>query len=166
MTHKTTGHLLAILAIFASAAAIGQNPGSSVPENQELANAQALLQAGREEIIREELRMSDEESADFWPVYEEYIAALGIIRDRKANLIAGFLQAYRDGEFTAEYAEWLITENFEIKGVWLQTQMTFAPRFREVMPAVQVARFFQLENKMDAEVDAQLALVIPLVDAM
>jgi hypothetical protein len=39
------------------------------------------------------------------------------------------------------------------------------PRFREVLPVLKVARFYQLENKMDAEIDAQLALVIPLVES-
>jgi hypothetical protein len=36
--------------------------------------------------------------------------------------------------------------------------------FRTVLPVQEVARFYQLENKMDAEVDAQLALAIPLLE--
>lgn len=46
----------------------------------------------------------------------------------------------------------------------LQVQRDFVARFAEALTTVKVARFYQLENKMDAEVDAQLALVVPLVE--
>ena len=36
--------------------------------------------------------------------------------------------------------------------------------FPSVLPVQEVARFYQLENKMDAEVDAQLALAVPLLE--
>ena len=36
----------------------------------------------------------------------------------------------------------------------------------KVPPELKVARFYQLENKMDAELDAQLALFVPLVEVM
>lgn len=67
---------------------------------------------------------------------------------------------------TNEYADGLIKDNFEIKGDLLQIQKKFVRRFRKVLPALKVARFYQLENKMDAEIDAQLALFVPLVEGM
>lgn len=164
MRHKINHFFTMIFALAVTSAALGQSDSSDVLDKPELANARALLQAGREQIIREDLQMSDEASAGFWPVYEKYIVALGVVRDRKAQLVAGFMQAYRDGEFSDEYAEWLIEENFEIKAEWMRIQRSFAPHFREVLPVVKVARFYQLENKMDAEVDAQLALLVPLVE--
>ena len=47
---------------------------------------------------------------------------------------------------------------------WLRVQQKFVRKFRKVLPEVKVARFYQLENKMDAEVEAQLAVVVPLVE--
>ena len=121
-------------------------------------------QAGRDQIIREDLDLTEQELAAFWPVYQEYLARLALIRNRKATLISRFLDAYRQGEFTDEFAEWLIRENFEIKHSWAGLQEDFVPRFREVLPVQKVARFYQLENKMDAEVDAQLAIAVPLIE--
>jgi hypothetical protein len=135
-----------------------------VVENPELENARALLQAGRADIIREDLRMTDEESEGFWPVYEKYHAEIMVIRDRHAVMVAGFLLSYREGIFTDEFAEDLIDENFEIKRGLLKVQTKYVSKFRKVLPVVKVARFYQLENKMDAEVDAQLAFVIPLIE--
>jgi len=164
MRHKTVQFLATITSLLLMMNALGQGESGTALGNPELAQARALLQAGREQIIREELRLTEEEAEGFWPVYAEYIAELAVVRDRKAKLVAGFMQAYRDGTFSDEYAEWLIDENFAIRSEWMRVQQQFLPRFRYVLPVVKVARFYQLENKMDAEVDAQLALVVPLVE--
>jgi hypothetical protein len=38
------------------------------------------------------------------------------------------------------------------------------PTFKKSLPALKVARFYQLENKIEAEIDAQLALAVPLIE--
>ncbi len=164
MRYISLRHLLALLALLGSVAVFAQSSDSNILENQALANARTLLQAGRADIIREDLRMSDEESAGFWPVYETYHAAVMVIRDRQARMVADFLKTYREGALTNEYAGKLIEDHFDIKGELLKTQKKFLRQFRKVLPELKVARFYQLENKMDAEVDAQLALFVPLVE--
>jgi hypothetical protein len=39
----------------------------------------------------------------------------------------------------------------------------YAPRFRRVLPPVKVARLYQIENKMRALVNYELAREIPLI---
>ena len=167
MRHMIVRVLTMTLVALGGGQTLAQEDPATALQNPELQNARALLQAGREQIVRElreDLQMTEEESAGFWPIYAAYIEALSPVRERKALLIARFLSAYRHGEFDAAFAEWLIDENFAIKRQWVATQQEFVPKFRDVLPVVKVARFFQLENKMDAEVDAQLAMVIPLVE--
>ena len=166
MKYSTVQFLSLVLVLLGGMAAHAQGFDSGVPENPELANARALLQAGREEIIREDLQMTEMESSAFWPVYNEYRYELMVVRDKHATMVAGFVQAYRDAAFTDEFAEKLIKDHFEIKSALLDIQKRYVPRLREVLPVLKVARFYQLENKMDAELNAQLALVIPLVEAM
>ncbi len=141
---------------------LGAGPATS--QNTQLDQARAELQSGRDQIIRDDLQLSESELNAFWPVYEEYVAALSPLRDRKAQLITQFLEAYQAGSFSDEFANWLIEENFAIKANWMKIQLDFVPRFRDVLSVQQVARFVQLENKLDAEVDAQLAIAIPLVE--
>ena len=149
---------LMVIAIRMAGAAV---PASS--QSPELEQARNELQAGRDQIILEELRMSPEQRAEFWPIYRAYVARLAPLRDRKAELVRQFVAAYEAGEFDDEFAEWLIEENFAIKEAWLGVQKEFQAGFRTVLPVQEVARFYQLENKMDAEVDAQLALAVPLL---
>jgi hypothetical protein len=166
MRYRVTRNALAILLLLGSAITFGQDSASNILDNEDLANARALLQAGRADIIREELRLTAEESAGFWPVYDKYHNALGVVRDRKAQMVAEFLEAYRAGTTGNEYAEEMIKEHFEIKSDLLKIQKKFLRQFRKVLPELKVARFYQLESKMDAELEAQLALFVPLVEAM
>ena len=138
--------------------------GAVLAQSSQFEQARNELQAGRDQVIRQELRLTAEQQAEFWPIYRAYLARLAPLRDRKAQLVQKFVESYEAGEFADDFAEWLIEENFAIKEAWLGVQKEFAAGFRTVLPAQEVARFYQLENKMDAEVDAQLALAVPLLE--
>jgi hypothetical protein len=138
--------------------------GTVIGQSSQIDQARNELQAGRDQVIRQELGLTAEQQAEFWPIYRAYLARLAPLRDRKAQLVQKFVEAYEAGQFDDEFAEWLITENFAIKDAWLGVQKEFAAGFRTVLPVQEVARFYQLENKMDAEVDAQLALAVPLLE--
>jgi hypothetical protein len=155
---------MTLLVLLAGLAAFGQAAASGTSDNPELANARALLQAGREQVIRDDLQLTEKEAAAFWPVYRGYRAEKRIVQDRRADMVADFLKRHDQDGFTDEYAEQLIKGHFDVETAILEVQMRYVPMFRGVLPALKVARFYQLENKMDAEVDAQLALVVPLVE--
>jgi hypothetical protein len=44
----------------------------------------------------------------------------------------------------------------------LQTQQEFVPKFRAVLPGVLVTRFFQIDSKMRAMVQCNIAQMVPL----
>lgn len=158
MRHKVIGILATLPALLVVTTIFGQNMST------EIANARAELQAGRDQIIREDLQLAEEELAAFWPVYQDYVTELTTVRDRKAKLVGEFMRAYQSGEFSDEFSDWLIAENFAIREAWTALQKSYVAKFEAVLTVQGIARFYQLENKMDAEVDAQLALVIPLVE--
>ena len=87
-----------------------------------------------------------------------------MVRDRYAAMIGGFLRAYDAGDLNDAYAEELLDEWLQYKEDLLKVQKQHVRKFRKVLPVRKVARFYQLENKMDAEVDVQLALAIPLLE--
>jgi len=122
-----------------------------------------MVQAGREQIIRAELLLSDEEAAAFWPVYAEYQAETAAIMDRYTAMLTEYVQRYDAGDLDDGYAEKLLEEFFGIKRELLEVQMNYVPTFKTAIPSLKVAQFFQLENKITAEVDSQLAIAIPLI---
>jgi len=54
---------------------------------------------------------------------------------------------------------------FGIKQELLDIKKNYLPKFKGVLPALKVARFYQLENKIEAEIDSQLALAVPLIES-
>lgn len=133
-------------------------------QDSEFGDARALLQTGRVEIIKDELRFTEEEAAAFWPVYDEYQSDLAVVKNRYANLVSSFLDAYRAGTVSEQFAEQLIDDYLDIQEDLLKIKKRYLGDFRKALPARKAARFYQLENKMDAQLEAQLSLVIPLID--
>jgi hypothetical protein len=127
-------------------------------------NARLLLQAGREEIIRVEMRLSSSEDAEFWPVYDKYQSDLTLVRNRHAMLLTDYIQAYRSGTVSAAFADKLVDDFLDIQSDILKIKKKHLKDFRKVLPARKAARYYQLENKMDAELEGQLSLVVPLID--
>jgi hypothetical protein len=130
-----------------------------------LAEARALLKAGREELVREELFLTESESAAFWPVYEQYRDEVDTIRDRQAKIISIYVEAYWAARLGDELAEKILEVHFLIEKDLLATGKKYVPRFRKVIATAKVTRFYQLENKLDAEIDVALAQLIPLYEA-
>lgn len=132
--------------------------------SDDVAAGRAMVQAGREELIRSELRLTDEETAAFWPIYEAYQAETSAIGDRYTAMLTEYVDRYNRGDLSNEYATDLLEVHFGVKQDLLNLQTDYLPKFMEALPALKVAQFYQLENKIRAEIDAQLAVVVPLID--
>ena len=130
-----------------------------------LAEARALLKAGREELVREELYLTESERAAFWPVYAQYRSEIDAIRERQAKIISIYMEAYWDARLGDDLAEKILEVHFLIEKDLLATEKKYVSRFRNVIATAKVTRFYQLENKLDAEIDVALAQLIPLYEA-
>jgi hypothetical protein len=152
------------LALFVGDAAMAQASEPVSQSSNEMQQARALLNAGREDIVREEIRFSDEESAAFWPLYERYQADLQIVRDRYAELLGSYLDAYRAGNVSEEMANQIIDDYLQIQVDRLNIKKEYLSDFRKVLPARKAARFYQLENKIQLGLESQLSTIVPLID--
>jgi len=166
MSPTNIRHILIVLVLLGTGSAFGQASDQDILENEELANARALLQAGRVEIIQDELLLNDDESASFWPVYDKYHAEIMTVRDRQTMIVTEFLKGNRAGTLDNDYAEDFVKNSFEIRSDLLKIQEKYIRRFHQVLPALKVARFYQLESQMDAQIDARLAVFVPLIEVM
>ena len=158
--------LIVILVLLMSPQLVGQEANTDAAAALEFAEARALIRAGRKDIVREEMQLSQEEQAEFWSAYDSYRADLNPISDRYAALVTTYVEAYRAGAVTEKFANKLIDDYLDIQSEILDVRKKHLRIFRKALPALKAARFYQLENKIDAELEAQLALVIPLIDPL
>lgn len=153
--------VLSIVVLCATAVAGGQQDSAAASQ---LAEARALIQESQNTIVREELRLSAAEDAAFWPLYGRYRAALQPIQDRYVDMVVEYMRNYEAGLFSDEYTKRMLDDYFEIKSDMLRERKNFLPQFGEILPTRKVALFYQLENKFFANVDAELALAVPLIE--
>lgn len=122
---------------------------------------QTQLKADRQAVVAANLPLTDGESKIFWPVYKEYRAEVEQIGDRVAKLVVAYAANFDTMNDTK--AEAFFKEQMEIDRARVALREKWVPRVRKVLPTLKAARFFQIENKIDAIVMLTLASEIPLV---
>ena len=114
----------------------------------------------RRDIVRSNMLLTESESAQFWPLYDQYRAERQKIGDRKVRLISDFL-AQRNS-MSEDQARALAKENFAIEKDKIALQDKWYGKMTKVLSERTVARFFQIDQKLDAAADMALAATIPL----
>jgi hypothetical protein len=144
--------------------ALNAQAQDDVLANADMQAARASIEATQEAFIRNDLGLTAEEAAAFWPLFERYRSDTLPLRDRYVVLFADFLRRYDAGTLTAEHAEAMLREFFEVRIGLLQIRETYIDDFAEILPMLKVVRLYQLENKLTADVEAELSLIVPLVE--
>lgn len=121
----------------------------------------AAIQAERQVIVTRAMDLTPKEMETFWPLYREYRLEAARLGDRLVALIQRYAAAYDD--LTDATADKLLSDYLKIERARVDMRAKFLPRFKKVLPAKKVARFYQLENKLDIAVLSELAENIPLV---
>jgi hypothetical protein len=149
-----------VLALCAFAPAAG---AQTVDQWSAVQQLQADIKADRQAVVTLNLPLTEAEAKAFWPIYREYRTEMERLSDRTVKLIAAYAANFtlmNDERATAFFNEWLAIER-ERSGI----RDKYVPRFRGVLPGQKAARYFQIENKLDAIINLQLASEIPLVPA-
>ena len=125
------------------------------------------------EIVKEKIRtdkklfmatnmqLTESEAKAFWPVYDAYQAELAKLRDREIQLIGDFAANYRT--MSDDVAKNLLDDALAIDSDHMRLRQSYLLKFRGVLPETKVARYYQLESKIDAVLEYELARKIPLV---
>lgn len=128
----------------------------------EIALTRSAVQQDRQAIVAKFMDFNESQSRVFWPVYRDYRSAVAAADDRMVTILEKLID--RHGVISDREADDLMDQYLRFEQEKLELQYTYLKRFRKILPFKQVARLFQLENKMDAVVRYELATKVPLVD--
>lgn len=145
---------IVLLVVFA-----GRIASSQITNEIEL--TRTVVQSQRQAIVEAALNLTESESAGFWPLYQSYREDMARIEDRSVELITEYGENY--DILTEEQAESMLQEHMDIQRAELKIRKKYLKSLRKVIPPMKLTRFYQLENKMDAVIDYELALEIPLI---
>ena len=119
------------------------------------------IKADKKLIVAENMQLTEKEGKAFWPVYEKYQSELFLLRVRTLNLIKDYAASYE--KMTNSTPKKLIDEYMTIETLRLKLNKAYLPEFRKVLPDIKVARYYQIENKINAVLYYELAMNIPLL---
>jgi hypothetical protein len=145
------------------------NPQSATPQGntQDVISDRDLdllrrdIRSQRKQLIASNLKLTDEEATKFWPVYDQYVAELITINDRKFALIQEYADNY--GKLTNEqslsFARRWLDADIEIA----QLRQKYVPIVAKVLEGRKAATFFQLDRRIAMMIELQLSSQMPLV---
>lgn len=119
------------------------------------------VRADKKVVVAGVLDLTDTEARGFWPVYGAYQSDMIEYYDRVAKLLVDYTSAYET--MSDDTATQLLGQLLALETDYAALLTRYLPRFQRVLPPRKVARFYQLENKLRALLDYQLARDIPLV---
>jgi hypothetical protein len=139
---------------------------TAIAQDKQADNLQIFLEkirADKKLLVAENMQLTNSEAKAFWPVYEQYQDELFLLRMRTAKLIKDYADSYK--KMTNETAKKMIDEYLTIEALGLKLRKTYLPRFEKVLSPMKTARYYQIENKIQAALYYELAQNIPLITA-
>jgi len=148
---------------FAAAAVVGALLAAPVfaQAKSDVELSRDVLQAQRKLLVSENLTLTEAEGTAFWPVFDKYAAEQRKLNDRLVKTIESFAAEY--DTLTDQRAVEMLKESLSIREDRNKLRRTYLERFSKTITGKKLARFFQIDSKIDALLDAKIAEVIPLV---
>lgn len=139
-----------------------QGTAPSGVSDQDIRLLRKDLRSAHKQIIAANLELTDAEAQAFWPLFDQYTAEQIKINDTKLSIIKDYATNYQT--LTDSQAQSLVKRSAEVDQSALQLRMKYLPMVEKVLSGKKAARFFQLERRINALVDLQVASEIPLVE--
>jgi hypothetical protein len=152
-----------ILVLAASSMATAQAPAAKAPDVDKLIElVRKDVRGQKADIIAKTMNFDATQAASFWPVYKAYEAErqalgnerLGVIQD-----LAEHFETLNDAK-----AKGLLDRSIAIEEKRVALEKRYAGEFLKVLPAKTVARFFQVESRLNNLISLELSSQIPLVN--
>ena len=121
------------------------------------------MEAKKKVHIAKHMQLSGQQDKDFWAVYSNYERDLDDIYRRKFDLVVNFRQANEANQITDNLAAKMLDEFFSIENDKLLVKQKYIGEFRKILPNRKVTLFYQIDNKLDAIVNHEIAIKLNLL---
>ena len=152
---------LSTLFVTAICLAVVANVWAQFEDDRAVQLTRSAIQAERQAVLAANLELSEKEKAIFWPLYEEYRNALESAISTRVDLLNKYFASYET--LTDQEATALLEKHLAWEKEVLKVRSTYAKKMSKALSGKTVAKFFQIENKMDIIVEYEMAGEIPLI---
>ena len=154
--------VLAVAFVASSTAALAQTETSAgVNVDTDVALLRRDLRADKKKLIALNVPLTETEATKFWPLYDQYAAAMSKHYDEFYALIKEYAQKQKtitDAEATSMLTKWA-----DLQVRLTQTRAKHIPIITTAIPGRKAALFFQIDRRLYALMDLQIAMQVPLL---
>ena len=137
-----------------------KSPDDKAQTAEEIRLTRETINNERQALVTRAMDLTPEEMQRFWPLYRQYRLAASKVGDRIITLITTYADNYQN--LTDKVADKLLTEFVRLEEERARLKAQYLPKFKKVLPPKKVARFYQIENKLDTALLAEMGQAIPL----
>ena len=121
------------------------------------------LSTTKVETIRRVMKLNQEESQVFWPLYREYELELFKLMDMRLDLIVQFVTDHMNGTFTNARAVDTATKFFKLKEGRIALWKKYYGKFEKALSPIRAAQFVQIEHQIALLIDLSIASEMPVI---
>jgi hypothetical protein len=148
-----------LVLLTASPFAVHAQQDASVRADEQIILKQVMTD--KRAVYTQALKLTDDESRKFWPVYDEYEAKIKKLDDRFLNLVNDFAAKY--STMTDADASQMLETKMKIERERMDLKQTYTRKVAKVLPATKALRYAQVETRIDNELRRNVYSMIPLV---
>jgi hypothetical protein len=134
---------------------------TGVEVEKDLALVRRNLRAEKKKILAANVPLTETEATKFWPVYDQYAADMSKHYDEFYAVIKDY--AANQKTLTDAQAISMVKRWSDIQVELAQTRQKWVPAIEKVIPGKKAALFFQIDRRLYALMDLQVASEVPLV---
>jgi hypothetical protein len=156
----------AVIATAQQPAAAPQQPAAApgAADSQKLVEAMRKdVRAARADIVAKNMQLDATTAAAFWPVYKQYETDYVKLGDEQLAIIKDYAAAWNASSLTDAKAKDLLDRSMACDEKVRALQARYLGEMSKVLPAKTVARFYQVQNRLNALQTLTLSSEIPLV---
>ena len=160
---------LACVGVLALAGTLAAAQTPPTPEQTQEANLKAYIGMMRQDlkkdkvsILTEIMDLGPEQSAKFWPVYNEYDQALTKLKDERL----AFIRMYADNasSLSDDMATKIATGMMDVESRMQGLRKQYFPRVSKVLTPKGAVRWLQVEAQVEKLIDLQILSNLPIVE--
>jgi hypothetical protein len=120
------------------------------------------LKTKKEAIIKEDMQLTPQQAAAFWPIYKNYDAEQNKLIDQKLAVFQDYALNFMT--MNDEKADQIAQRVIALDDQRLALRKKYYQLMKSAIPTVLVVRFFHVENQIQSLMDLQIDSTLPIVE--
>ena len=137
---------------------------SNTVYSEDLNYERVAIEAKKKLQIAKNMQFTKQQDKAFWALYSEYERDLDDVYRDKFDLVQDFKNANASRRVTDQQANQYLENFFEIENRKLLIKKGYIEKFQKILPGKKVTRFYQIDNKLDAIINHELAIKVNLLE--